>query len=234
MTETSTPLTARIVSDLGTDVDSWITPTGYPAVACAVLDAIYSTGNHYTGVTRLVARYQALREEQGADGRHDGPAELVALIQELGGAEAFAQATNNRWRTSSRKSAPRKAEAALGAAKILADHELLTRDEIAAEFSDRETRESHEVVQAWHRLPGQSTGLTWNYFLMLMGLPGVKSDRMVRRFVTRALGNARLVGAKEASRLVEESADALGVSYTVLDHAIWRFESGRSPRRKDT
>lgn len=60
---------------------------------------------------------------------------------------------------------------------------------------------------------------------MLNGLPGVKADRMIRRFVTRALDWSRPINAQEASELVEAAATEIGVEYSTLDHAIWRFEA---------
>lgn len=81
------------------------------------------------------------------------------------------------------------------------------------------------MKRAWVSLPGQRSGITWNYFLMLAGIPGVKADRMIIGYTNRALG--RSVTAKEAGSLVGVVADQLGVSRTLLDHAIWRLESGR-------
>lgn len=66
---------------------------------------------------------------------------------------------------------------------------------------------------------------------MLCGVPGVKADRMVVRFVHRAVGED--VGPAGAAALVQEVAERMGVSFSTLDHAIWRKESGRPVRRKD-
>jgi hypothetical protein len=62
---------------------------------------------------------------------------------------------------------------------------------------------------------------------MLVGIPGVKADRMIVRFVTYVLERPREVSRKKASRLVEEVADIMGVNYIYLDHTIWRYQSGR-------
>ncbi|MGW0436770.1 hypothetical protein ACWDV4_30030 [Micromonospora sp. NPDC003197] len=40
----------------------------------------------------------------------------------------------------------------------------------------------------WLAVPGQGSGLSWNYLLMLIGCPGVRADRMDCRFVAAALG----------------------------------------------
>ncbi len=60
---------------------------------------------------------------------------------------------------------------------------------------------------------------------MLCGVPGVKADRMVVRYVSEALG--RSVDSRTAALLVGAVADQMSVTRTKLDHAIWRKESGR-------
>ncbi|MEU2614534.1 hypothetical protein ABZ570_23565 [Micromonospora sp. NPDC007271] len=63
---------------------------------------------------------------------------------------------------------------------------------------------------------------------MLAGLPGVKPDRMIRRFVARALDQGD-VAPDAAVCLVEKAAELLNVSSTALDHEIWRHQRGRGP-----
>lgn len=220
-------LLTQIQTDLGTDTSRWYVPEGYPSTALAILDSIYSTGNRYNGVVNLRSRYSALREEDGADASKDDARDLAGAIRLCGGPEAFAQATRNRWRTSSRTSAPRKAEAALRAAELLMDLDMPTRDAVRSAMHDRDAREGSDLAKGWYAIPGQRSGLTYTYFLMLLGLPGVKADRMIRRYVTRAVGSSRIVDAKSASRLVEKVADEINADYSTLDHTIWRFESGR-------
>ncbi|OBK05191.1 hypothetical protein A5637_10415 [Mycolicibacterium fortuitum] len=78
----------------------------------------------------------------------------------------------------------------------------------------------------WTGVEAQSAGITWNYALMLAGLPGVKADRMVTRFVSRALDGVEL-SPETAAFLVRKAARQMGVPATDLDHAIWRKESDR-------
>ncbi len=70
--------------------------------------------------------------------------------------------------------------------------------------------------------------VTWEYFLMLLGVQGVKADMHIRDFVTRALD--RTVSAHEAHHLVTEAAHQLDVSPTALDHAVWAHQRSRGPR----
>jgi hypothetical protein len=81
------------------------------------------------------------------------------------------------------------------------------------------------VKRAWRTLPGQrSSSIGWRYLLMLAGEDEVKADRMIKRFVARAV-NTSNVSEEVAGQLVEEAAASLGVSARTLDHAIWSYES---------
>jgi hypothetical protein len=64
---------------------------------------------------------------------------------------------------------------------------------------------------------------TADYFLILLGHPGVKPDRMIHRFLRRVLG--RSVTNAEAARLLECVAKQLRADLVRLDHAIWSLES---------
>ncbi len=218
-------LLTRVTTQFGSDPNRWFHPDGYQSVALAVLDAIYSTGNRYTGVINLVNRYRELRIAEKADPQTDTATHLVDAFHRWGGVDEFVHKTNNRWRTSSRLSAPYKAYAALEAARVLERHSIQAVSDAKDRLNSRESRERSDTAREWLAIRGQSSGLTWNYFLMLVGIPGVKADRMVIRFVSQVL--QRGVSTKEASRLVEAAADILGVNYIHLDHTIWRFQSGR-------
>lgn len=221
-------LLTHIIAQFGTDPDQWFRPDGYQSVALAVLDAIYSTGNRYAGVMKVVNGYRDLRVIEGADPEVDTATDLVDTFHRWGGVDEFVLKTNNRWRTSSQHHAPYKAYAALEAAKLLARHSIETVSDVAGRLDSRENRERSDIAKQWLAITGQSSALTWSYFLMLMGIPGVKADRMIVRFVTQVLGRPREVSPKEASRLIEEVADIMGVNYIYLDHTIWRYQSGRS------
>jgi hypothetical protein len=67
--------------------------------------------------------------------------------------------------------------------------------------------------------------VTWTYFTMLLGQPGVKADTWIVRFVRDALGPT--TSPAEAEQLVTAAATILDVNPTHLDHAIWRHVSGQ-------
>lgn len=214
-------LQARVVQDLGNEDSRWFDPAGYSSVALCVLDSIYSIGVRYTGVINFLERYRKLRE---VDTYEDTPADLINAIQAAGGPQGFAQATSCQWRTSTR-SGILKAEAVEMAARILDEAGLTTVPQLRMALGDVESQKNSSVKKQWTSIPGQGSGLSWNYFLMLAKIPGVKADRMILRYVSSALD--RPVGSEEAARLVMGVAEDMGIDPIKLDHAIWRKESGR-------
>jgi hypothetical protein len=198
--------------------ETWPAPDGYPGLALCVLDAVWSIGVRYEGVVNVVDRYRALAAGQGRDADQDGPAELLTSAAAIGGPEALAEALGNRQRTSTR-SGILKAEAVLLTARILADAEVQSTAALLA-LSPR----ALEGLRAdFVAVRGQGSGLSFDYLLMLAGRPGVKSDRMIRRFVARATGaeSADAVTVSDAQDLVTAAAAALGVDAHRLDSAIW-------------
>ena len=68
--------------------------------------------------------------------------------------------------------------------------------------------------------------VTWEYFGMLLGRPGVKADR----WVIRAVGTAvrRPTSATEAKDVVLATARDMQANPTRLEHALWAFERSRA------
>ncbi|WP_446666507.1 hypothetical protein [Flexivirga sp. B27] len=214
-------LGTAVRDDLG-DHTRWFEPDGYSSVALCLIDSIYSTGNRYAGVIDAVRKY---RERRGINASADDTAsDLVAAVKSWGGADALADTTKH-WRCWPSTDAPFKADAVVRAAAILAAHRIETIDDVQERLGTPEQQDESPVKKEWLRIPGQRSGLTWTYFLMLAGVPGVKADRMVVRYVSRVL--QRDVHPREAARLVSEVATRRNLSRLKLDHAIWRFESGR-------
>lgn len=216
-------LAAAVRRDLG-DESRWFKPEAYRSVALCLIDSIYSTGNRYSGVVDAVNRYVERRESEGAEATTDSSTDLLKAVERWGGDTALADATKH-WRCWPSKEAPFKATAVVQAAQLLADAGLETIDDVQGALMDPEKQASSPVKKEWLALPGQRSGLTWIYFLMLAGIPGVKADRMVVRYVERVLD--RPVEPVEAALLVSAVADERKLPRTLLDHAIWRQASGR-------
>lgn len=217
-------LAKRCNADLG-DPDLWFRPDGYPrSLALCIIDSIASTGAHYNSVKNVLRHYIDFRQAQGGDADTDNAGALLDTFDELGGPQEWAAMTNNRKPTSTTKGAPLKAAAIHEAARRLRELGIDSTDDLRAADAD----ELASAKKAWARVPGQRSGITWNYFLMLAGTPGVKADRMVIRYVADAIGAApENVSATDAAMLVKAVAEKCGHNVTHLDHAIWRFESGR-------
>lgn len=82
--------------------------------------------------------------------------------------------------------------------------------------------------RAWRAVPGQCSGITWHYVQMLAGIPGLKPDRMICRFVADALGMPRgAVATGFALRTLTAAAVEMGMSPTEFDHSVWQSQRGR-------
>jgi hypothetical protein len=202
-------------------------PAGYrDGLALCVVDSIQSTGVRYASVVKVVDAYRRYRREQGADPYVDGVPELLTTFDDLGGPEGWSQKIGNRNRTSTHAGAPLKATAIRDAAQVLAAEGVETTAALleTAKAANRLSR----VEAAWRGLAGQRSGITWHYMQILAGIPGVKPDRMICRFVADSLDLRRgSVSSDFALAIVTTAAKALGMSPTALDHAIWRWQRDR-------
>lgn len=74
--------------------------------------------------------------------------------------------------------------------------------------------------------------VNFEYLIMLLGTPGVKTDVMIKRFISEALSTAGLgnVDAQTVRQLVVEAhtATGLGKDLTYFEHAIWLSQSSPS------
>ena len=214
----------RVLRHIGTlgHPGAWPEPDGYPGLALCVLNAVWSIGVRYGGVRNVVARCRKLVEAEGRDAERDGPREFFVLAEELGSPDAFAAALNNRQRTSSRNGIL-KAEAVQHACRVLDQAGVTSNEELLALGPD----ELEDLRARFVVVRGQGSGLSFDYILMLAGRPGVKADRMIRRFVAEALGlrSENDVSLIDARELVVAAAAAVGVDAHRLDHAIWNAQS---------
>ncbi|MDZ7882566.1 MAG: hypothetical protein U5N53_06480 [Mycobacterium sp.] len=196
-------------------------PKGYPnSLALCIVDSVQSTGVKYPSVEKVVARYVGFRN---GNAYTDGTVELLATFTETGGPDAWAEKIGNGHRTSTRGGVL-KAAAILEAALALDGMGIAT----AAALRDADAARRGEVEASWRKVTGQRSGITWRYAGMLAGVPGVKPDRMICRFVADSLElRRRSVGTEFAYDIVTAAATEMGMSATALDHAIWRFQRGR-------
>jgi hypothetical protein len=200
----------------------------YRSLPLCGIDAVYSIGVRYESTERTVADFckwsrwncdQEYTVNEFIDllDTFDGDWEMLAT-------EVF----RNRQRTSSR-SGILKAEAVYRFARGLLRCGINT-------LTDLSRIERHEcIVSAITAIPGQSSGISLKYFLMLAGYDGiVKPDRMVARFVADALGRMA-VAPDFAEKLVLSAHEVLRsetprLTAALLDYGIWSHQ--RNGRRK--
>jgi hypothetical protein len=195
-------------------------------LALCIIDSIYSTGARYSSVVNVVRRYRDHRTQRGGTPDMDGTDELAANIAELGGPDAWASRIGNRRPTSTTAGAPLKAETIATLTTLLPRHGVRTTADLRRAAVDADALKT--VERAWRATPGQRSGITWDYALMLAQIPGVKADRMLIRYVARAIGvRPEGLPPQRAAEMINRVAEMKTWEVIHLDHAIWRFESGR-------
>lgn len=196
---------------------------GYPdSLALCIVDSVQSTGVTYTSVGNVLDAYRRYRIERNGSPKTDGTRELLKTFEEVNGSAGWAAAIGNQNKTSTRAGAPLKAEAIRLAAEVLDRAEITNTAKLRAAA---DTPELGAVKSHWLCVPGQSSGITWRYMLMLAGVPGVKPDRMIIRFVADTLGlPRRRVTTGFAADAILETAKELTMSATDLDHGIWSWQ----------
>lgn len=225
MTRSQTDLLAAAIVEACGKPSKWAMPSpyGYPgSLALCVVDSIQSTGINYGAVKRVVRAY---RSHRGQAAETDGAPELAATFTHLGEDE-WANRIGTRNRTYARLYAPLKAHVIHAAAVMLTHRGVHT----AADF--RGAAHDTALRKAWTALPSQSSAVTWHYAHMLAGTPGVKPDRMIRRFTAAALGVPyRSLTDADLIDLVAGAAKTLETDVTATDNMIWKYASGRIGRQ---
>jgi hypothetical protein len=203
------------------DPTVWTTPDGYPnSLALCIIDSIYSTGSHYSSVVNVINRYK----ESG--GENDGALALSRSIKEAGGAREWATTiAHNLKPANTRPGAQLKAEIIEQAAGLMTELGIDTVPDLRSKVEDNPL--DNDVMRKWKLLPSQSSGVTYNYLLILAGMPSVKPDRMILRFLAHALGEETELDGRRAVELITETAKAMSVDPRALDHIAWRAASGR-------
>jgi hypothetical protein len=197
----------------------------YRSLSLCVIDAVFSIGVRYEGVKNVVARYREHARMGVPNGRDSEP--LTALITRMNenGPEWFAENVfRNRQRTSTR-SGILKSDAVLRFARVLAAHGVSHRDVLS--LADLEA-----IENAVRRIPGQRSGISFQYFLMLAGDDDlIKPDRMIQRFLTSAIG--RFVRVDDCRQLIIGALSFLRPDHPhltprLLDWLIWNHQRAQA------
>lgn len=215
--------------DLTPEGEAWTPwPGGWPdEISTALIDAVFSARATYktsggAGVYAQVVRWRELQPEHRDT--------LRGLRDEIdaAGVEAWARTFGNMQHSPSRSrqrpDTPWKSAAVLEAAEALTKRRAVGSGVDTAQ--DVTSANSRQVAATLMTVPGIGR-VTADYFLMLLGYPGVKADTMIRRYLAQALdGKVRSVA--DAVAAVTAAAATLGCDVVHLEHSIWAFESARS------
>ncbi|MHA7263460.1 hypothetical protein ACX80W_09695 [Arthrobacter sp. TMN-37] len=188
-------------------------PGGWPGqVGMALVDAVYS----------IRATYRTTNPEKGVLGRvkifretYPDAAKDLKSLQSLG--EEPIRGIMGNGKTGGRY----KSECIIEAAE-----NFLSLDRPVRRTTDLCERDPNHR-RAYTRVKGLGI-VTYEYFTMLLGKPGIKADRMIRGFVDSAIAGQGLpaVDAQTARRIVQK-VHASGHSQIELqkfDHAIWIYQ----------
>jgi len=202
----------------------------YASVPLCVIDAVFSIGVRYESTERTVTDFCTRcgwqRDGRGRVKEHT-ISEFLKILQpyENRWEEMADRVFRNRQRTSSR-SGILKAEATYRFAKVLQQFGIET-------FADvLKSGLRNDLRQAIKTIPGQTSGLSYAYFLILAGnQDGVKPDRMVTRFVADALG-VRNIAPGIAEELVRSASKVLRPEFpmlapSTLDNKIWKYQRAK-------
>ncbi len=203
----------------------------YASLPLCVIDAVYSIGVRYTSVQNVVARTCVrfglprlcrTREQPPARAQQETISGFLTRLRGHTPEQLASEVFGNRQRTST-SSGILKSLAVQRFALVLARHGIETLQDA------RESTELAAVEREVREIPGQGSGISWNYFLMLTGRDDlVKPDRRILAFLERALG--RSVQPHEARPFLAKAAVGLqseypGLAPRTLDHLIWKRES---------
>lgn len=198
--------------------DSYFTAYGggWPGeISTALIDAVFS----------IRARYRASNPAAGVSGRiRSFRAVEPGILNDLTALRALGDTRIREIMGSTVTGRRLKAEAVIEAAESFVNRGVVHANDFLN--ADREAMK-HAYISVMGLGP-----VTFEYFSMLLGIPGVKADTMIIRFVNSAL---RAAGHESATgnvvrTLVIETFNTLhkGETLTHFEHALWRFQSDQN------
>lgn len=206
---------------IGIHEDEWpARPPGFPEqVEAALLDSVFSLRSVYGSSNAKGPRAVVNRWAQHVNRPLNDLRALVGEVEKLGGPDAFRKVLQHDGiAVPNSVDKPTKALAVYVSAQALVELGVNTAGDVIRERSRNPTALLRAVQKGRGVGPQAAT-----YFFMSLGVPGVKADVMVKRFVNKAL--AGRVSDADAAKLVEAAAQTLNADVIRLDHAIWDYES---------
>src|SRR5258708_4337721 len=176
----------------------------YASLPLCVIDAVFSIGVRYASTERTVKEWcnnYGWDWEQSSGTKQRTVSEFLEILRpyESRWENMATEVFRNHQRTST-TSGILKAEAVYRFAKTLQGFRIET-------FADAlQSGLRPEIRAALRAIPGQGSGLSYSYFLILAGnKSAVKADRMVTRFVLDGTG-LRSISTEDCENLVREAA----------------------------
>lgn len=206
-------------------------PGGWPGeISVALTDAVFSIGARYStakgkGVGTSVARLRNGWADSDIDPRNS-----LALLVERGERE-IRQCMGNGKVSPGKKSEQYKSQATIQAARSFVRLGVDSAEELGQLVVEGD-RGISMAKKAYVGVPGLGP-VTFDYFLMLLGWPGVKADRMLTRFVREALGEPSLAPQQVRDKLLafyEEWPLKELHSLVEFEHAIWLYQRENSAK----
>lgn len=218
----------HIACTIGLEENGWESrPPGYRGqIEAALLDSVFSLRAVYGTSSSKGPRAVVRRWKDHVKRPLDNLEELVKEVDCLGGEGGFRGVLDHHGvAVPNAADRPTKALAVYTSAKELVNFGVITASDAIRERHNQ-PKKLLRAIQKGRGVGPQAA----NYFLMLLGEPGVKADVMVLRFVNTALGTT--VSAQQAADLVTSAAGQLKADVIRLDHTIWKYGSDRA-RTKD-
>ena len=201
----------------------------YDSLPQCIIDAVYSIGVKYTSTKKTVIRYcdnvSVTRIHDPLVDPSDAHTvnELILNISRYVnyGADALFR---NKQKTST-KNGILKADAVYRFATVLAANGIQTLADIRSASSATIDRIEQQIKE----IPGQKSGISFSYFLMLSGDNShMKIDRWLLRFVGEALEAKKFSNVAQAYTDLLAVCDKLKKVYPnltprLLDHTIWSY-----------
>jgi hypothetical protein len=203
----------------------------YQSLTLCVINAVFSINARYSAVQNVVARYcQYFKLRRVRDDWHTVPpvedqepvSALCQKYRELGIPKFADDVYQNHQRTSARGGIL-KAEAVERFGSVLRAHGIEYLQDVGRAMEDS------RLEAAVRTIPGQGSGISLRYLWMLGGSDDIiKPDRMIMRFLQRALG--REPSMREAQALLAGAAGLLKFKFPhltprLLDYKVWEYEA---------
>jgi hypothetical protein len=197
----------------------------YRHLPLCVIDAVFSIGVRYQGVTNTINRFCNYFE---IDKFSSNDELTVSGFLTLFQGESIESITNNifvnRQRTSV-KNGILKTEA------VIQFHQTLQKFHFESLSDVKQFVNDNELEDAVRLIPGQKSGISYKYFLMLGGTDDfIRPDRMIVRFLESVgITGISLRESQILFNAVVEQMNRLGFNLTPrkLDNLIWNYQRQR-------